>query len=237
MMTSRYRSRTARLTVSLVVTIGSIWPATAQTPRVTKTPAAKSAPANERSVCLDGNSAPDAAIAACSRLIAADKAAGADLGTFYNQRAVAWLRKSQFDRALEDLNMAIKLDPKSATAFANRGYAFDGMDDVDHAIADFDEAIRLGDSEPHVFDQRGALWFGKEDYDGAIADFNEAIRRQPGWARAYEHRARAFDAKGDFNRAMADYDQAIKLDARNAGMRHFICIAARHGQPRISTAA
>jgi len=175
-----------------------------------------SAAADDSGVCLNGNSPVDAAIAACSRLIADKKIAHPRLAIFYNQRGVAWLRKQQFDQALEDLDMSIKLDPTDAGPYANRGYAFDGKGDVDHAIAEFDQAIKLGASDANVFNQRGGLWFAKHDYNRAISDFDLAIRGNPNWADFYYHRARAFQEKGDLDRAIADYNHAIRLDTKDA---------------------
>jgi len=47
------------------------------------------------------------------------------------------------DRAIADFDAALKLDPKDAVAFNNRGFAYRHKGDADRAIADFGEAIRL----------------------------------------------------------------------------------------------
>jgi tetratricopeptide (TPR) repeat protein len=46
-------------------------------------------------------------------------------------------------KEIADYNEAIRLDPKSALAFGNRGIAYGKKGDNDRALADFDEAIRL----------------------------------------------------------------------------------------------
>ena len=51
--------------------------------------------------------------------------------------------KGRYDRAIADFDEAIRLDPKAAFIFANRGNAYAGKGLCDRAIADYDEAIRL----------------------------------------------------------------------------------------------
>ena len=55
--------------------------------------------------------------------------------TYYDQR--------EYDRAVADFDQAIRLDPKDAFAYYNRGIAQYGRLDFDRAIADFDQAIKL----------------------------------------------------------------------------------------------
>src|SRR5690242_10315007 len=72
-------------------------------------------------ICKDEASAPDAAIAACSKIIAASKAKTNDLASTYYNRAIAYRQKGDLDNALSDYNDAIKINPKHARAFNNRG--------------------------------------------------------------------------------------------------------------------
>ena len=50
--------------------------------------------------------------------------------------------------AIADFEQAIKLDPKFAAAYANRGTAYYDKRDYDRAIADFDQAIQLNPNSP-----------------------------------------------------------------------------------------
>ena len=47
------------------------------------------------------------------------------------------------DSALANFNQAIRLDPKLAEAYDNRGSIYDGKGDYARAIADYDEALKL----------------------------------------------------------------------------------------------
>jgi len=41
----------------------------------------------------------------------------------YNNRGNAWYRRGDFDRAIKDFVQAIRLDPKDAQAYCDRGMA------------------------------------------------------------------------------------------------------------------
>ena len=52
-------------------------------------------------------------------------------------------RQGRYDRAIRDYDQSIKIDPKNAKAFNNRGVAYQKKGEHDRAIEDFDEAIKL----------------------------------------------------------------------------------------------
>jgi tetratricopeptide (TPR) repeat protein len=117
-----------------------------------------------------------------------------------------------YDRAIAALDEAIRLDPKNALAFYNRGRAYANKRDVDRAIGDYNEAIRLDPKYVLAFHSRGLAYMAKGDNDRAIADFNEIIRLDPKDAWAFHNRGQAYESKGDNDRAIADYNEAIRLD-------------------------
>src|ERR1022692_1897017 len=67
----------------------------------------------------------DDAVDACSRLINSGwyKYRPKDLAVAYSNRGTALSAKGDDDKAIEDLNEAIRLDPQLAMAFNNRGLA------------------------------------------------------------------------------------------------------------------
>ena len=55
--------------------------------------------------------------------------------------------KKEYDKAIADYTEAIRLDPKNARAYTNRG-GLGRQEEYDKAIADFTEAIRLDPKMP-----------------------------------------------------------------------------------------
>src|ERR1700686_25236 len=139
---------------------------------------------------------PAAAIIDCTQSINSGKWKGRYLAAFYSNRAAAYHEQGDNDRAIADLNEAIRLDPKLAMAFNNRGAAYNEQGDNDRAIADYNEAIRLDPKHARAFLGRGIAFSDKGDNDRAIVDYNEAIRLDPTSAMAFDNRGSAYHDKG-----------------------------------------
>jgi tetratricopeptide (TPR) repeat protein len=98
-------------------------------------------------------------------------------------RAACWLW-TQPDKAIDDYTAAIKLSPKDAQHWGNRGYAWRNKKDLPKALADLNEAIRLDPKSATWFTNRGALRLEMGDYSAAIADLKQALLIDPKANRA-----------------------------------------------------
>jgi len=116
-----------------------------------------------------------------------------------------------FDRATMCFTEAIRLDPKYAEAYCNRGRVHGSKGEYDRAIADFTEAARLNPDVADAFYCRGLAYAQKGDLDKAIADLSEAIRLNPKDAEAYHDRGLTYEEKGEKGKADEDFAQAKKL--------------------------
>jgi tetratricopeptide (TPR) repeat protein len=125
---------------------------------------------------------PDLAIKGCSALLARpvnDSVAYKNRSVAYNNRGRAYGLKEQYDRAIADLDAAIRVDPTNALAYNNRGLAYDAKGEHDRAIANLSEAIRLDPEYGAAYHNRGNVYQAKGECHRAAADFNEAIRLNP----------------------------------------------------------
>jgi tetratricopeptide (TPR) repeat protein len=125
-------------------------------------------------------------------------------------------RKGQLDRAIEDFDQAIRLNPNFAEAYVKRSIAHALKGQPDRAIEDLDQAIRLNPNYAEAFNYRGANYARKFQLDHAIADFDKAIRLNPNFAEAFSNRGNAYRRKGQLDRAIEDLDQAIRLNPNYA---------------------
>ena len=73
----------------------------------------------------------------------------------------------------------LKLDPKSARAYASRGEANEKSGDVDAALADYSLAIEIAPSLDEAYGLRGRVCGEQRDYERAIADESKAIELNP----------------------------------------------------------
>ena len=169
--------------------------------------------ADDLASCRDRSSAPDDAIAACGRLLAASQA-GAEPATALMGRANGYLAKRDYDRAVADYDMAIARDAGLVAAYGGRARARIAKGDLDAALADYDQALRLNPRAVLLYVDRGNAWRRKGDIDRAIADFSEAVRLDPAFASALIGRGLALEHKGEREQARADYEQVLALTPR-----------------------
>lgn len=71
---------------------------------------------------------------------------------------------------------AIRLDPKYAVTFNNRGNSWSGKKNFDKAIGDYDKAISLNPISRLSFYNRGIAWHNTKEHEKAVKDYDEAIR-------------------------------------------------------------
>jgi F-type H+-transporting ATPase subunit a len=159
----------------------------------------------------------DARIAGCTEIIArGSREAKRNLIVAYVNRSGAYRVKGDVERAIADLDNALKLQPKSGFILTERASIHLAKDDFDRAIADYARALQLDQNLTAAYSGRAKAYLATGDLDKAIADFDQAIKRDPRLASAYDGRGLAFFAKGDFDKALADFSEAVTLEPRFA---------------------
>ena len=106
---------------------------------------------------------PDIQIDACTSL----KQTPQTLIIAYNNRGNAYTGKGEYDRAIQDYDQSIKLNPNYARAFNNRGVAYQKKGEYDRAIKDFDESIRLKPDYDNAFANRAEAYLNKGERAGS----------------------------------------------------------------------
>ena len=119
---------------------------------------------------------------------------------------------------IADYSEAIRLDPKNAVAYGNRGMAYYGNSDLDRAIADFDEAIRLDPKDATAYNNRGAARLGKGDRSPIVyrTIVDDSRWRVPKAVFLYKSNGLVQRDKGDVGLAIADFSEAARLAPKDA---------------------
>jgi tetratricopeptide (TPR) repeat protein len=141
----------------------------------------------------------------------------------YCRRAAIARAGRNWKLALEDLDLAIALDPNFAEAYAEGGRvmaevaqaAGEKSDDWwGYAVASLDHAIQLRKDYPEAFYQRAYAKLRLRQPDQAIGDLNQAIGGWDEYADAYCLRAEASLQLHRQRQAISDCDRATELDGR-----------------------
>jgi len=123
-----------------------------------------------------------------------------------------WLTEDgQIARAMGHLSEALRINPRFALAYNNRGTIYGRKGDYDRAIRDYDKAIESDPKHAGAYKNRGTAYEKKGDYDRAIRDYDKAIELKPDFAMAYNSRGIVYEKKGDHDRAVRDFDKVIEL--------------------------
>jgi tetratricopeptide (TPR) repeat protein len=159
---------------------------------------------------------PEVAIAGCTAMLQSGHETPEHMARAFSNRGGAYIRKGQYDRAIQDLDQAIRRDPNYAQAFQSRGTAYSLRGQYERAIGDFNQAIQLDPKSAASFYGRGDTYNVQGQYERAIQDFDRAIRLKPDlapifFAATFHERGLAYAGKGQYDRALQDYDQAIRL--------------------------
>jgi tetratricopeptide (TPR) repeat protein len=128
----------------------------------------------------------DEAIAACTRAINSGSLQGKALAGAYNNRGVEYNGKDQHDRAIQDYDQAIRLNPNFAQTFNNRGRAYNDKGQIDRAIQDYDQAIRLYPNFAYAYCARGLAKRNQGDATGGTTDIAKGKELNPNvgdWCR------------------------------------------------------
>jgi Flp pilus assembly protein TadD len=80
------------------------------------------------------------------------------------------------DNAINNYTEAIKLNPKFAKAYNNRGIAYVGRKQYDLAITDFNKAIELDPKNGKVYNNRAVAYW----YKGEVARARQDIQKAQG---------------------------------------------------------
>ncbi|MFW9947911.1 MAG: tetratricopeptide repeat protein, partial [Candidatus Odinarchaeota archaeon] len=145
-------------------------------------------------------------------------------------RGYAYFNSGQNEKAIEDLNRSIELDPNIALTWEFKGiYYLNYEKDVDEALKCFDKAIKIDPEVYKSWNNRGATLTELKRYKEAFDSINNALKVNPDYEIGYRSKEAAShnminvflnEAKdhfksGDFSEAIKLYDEILELEPNN----------------------
>ena len=155
--------------------------------------------------------ASDKIIEICTHIISHADANDEQKVKAYLNIGVAYNSKGERDRAIQNFDKTIKMNPNYAEAYCNRGIAYGEKNEYDRAIQDLDKAVELRSNYAEAYYSRGITYSRKGEYDRAIQDCDKAIKIKPNYVEAYVNRGNVYNSKGEHDRAIQDFDKAIEI--------------------------
>lgn len=118
--------------------------------------------------------------------------------------------------AVELISRAIGVEPKRASAYCNRGLAFEALDRAEAALADYDAAVALDARFWGGYFNRAKLRRRLRRFETALADYDAAIAIHSARAEAFAGRADVLFALERWEEALASYERSLELEPRDA---------------------
>jgi tetratricopeptide (TPR) repeat protein len=122
--------------------------------------------------------------------------------------------KGDFDKALPDLNAAIRLKP-TAEGYAHRGYVYQKQRQFDEALADFNQALRLDPQSYLALFLRGLVLGDAGNTKASLSDLDAALALQPNSREVLQARGQVHVLRKELDDALADFERCIQLDPKD----------------------
>lgn len=129
----------------------------------------------------------------------------------YNNRGFAYSEMGQLQKAQEDFQTAISINPNYSSGFFNIGVVNFKQNNTEEALRWYNKAIAIKPDYSAAYLNRGLIFLQNDRTNEALDDFNRAIQINPWGAEAYMNRGMAYLRLGKAQNALDDLDKTIEL--------------------------
>ena len=130
----------------------------------------------------------------------------------YLYRGGANLAIGDYQRANQDFDQAVQINPENENTYNNRGMSYSLLGNYQSAIRDFDKAIQIKPDFFEAYSNRGVVYGILDDAQHAIQDYDKAIQIKPQSEAVYTNRGIAYGILQNYRRAIQDFDRAIQIN-------------------------
>ena len=92
---------------------------------------------------------------------------------------VSSLNRGKTDKAMENFNRAIQLDPQRAGGYLGRGNTYNILGQYEEAVADYNKAISINPDQAEAYANRAIAYSHLKAYEKAIADYEKCLELNP----------------------------------------------------------
>ncbi|MEV0226634.1 tetratricopeptide repeat protein [Streptomyces sp. NPDC050704] len=117
-----------------------------------------------------------------------------------------------YERALEELDRALTLDPELARAWRSRGMTHAESGDYAAGISDLDRAHELAPDDARTLSLRGEYHRILGHHVAAITDLDRAVELDPARDFPWASRGATRNSLGEYDEALADLNRALELN-------------------------
>ena len=134
-------------------------------------------------------------------------------------KALTISKNKILDKALEYIDKAIALDPRSVEAYIVKGDIYTERNMGSEAALNYNKALDIDKISVEAILRKAVLYRRTTSYDVAIETLNEAIKIDPSFAPAYRELGENYYLKGNVERAKEEYKKYLSLSKNNFSAR------------------
>jgi tetratricopeptide (TPR) repeat protein len=115
--------------------------------------------------------------------------------------------------ALDYLNNALSIDPKSAEALYAKGLFFQRMGKPDEAVSVYNSILKFSPENQNATYNLGTILFEQKKINEAMEKFQATVTRDQNFFRGYYGLGRCYEANGQTQQAIDSYKKALALQS------------------------
>ncbi len=123
----------------------------------------------------------------------------------YFKKGNAFFDHGQYEKAIENYNKVIELEPSNIKAYYNKGLAHQKLGLQDKAIKDFTKIIQLKSDYIQAYFERGNIYFDKGLNKEAIEDYSKTLEINPDDVNSLFNRGLAYKRMKNYKAAYQDF--------------------------------
>lgn len=127
------------------------------------------------------------------------------------QQALANARRGKYAEAIVLFNLLIKLNPKNASNYNNRGLLHFQNGQLELALADYNRALKLNPRLAKVYNNRANCYAALGKLEDAIADYETAIDLNPANLHAWINQGITFRDLKLYEQAIENFEIALQF--------------------------
>ena len=149
------------------------------------------------------------------------------LAIAHKNKSIAYFLLQQQQQALDEINTAIRLDPKDYTSYYHRAKVYTAMKNFDAASADLSYCIEHDSLNRFaIYVERGNLLMAQQAYDDAITHFSMLLRVSKRSHRAYLYykMAQCHSLNGNEKQVVTQLKKATRAGyfSKSSNIRRFL---------------
>ena len=127
--------------------------------------------------------------------------------------AESYVALENFSKALETLDILVRLDTKKSIYLRQRAWCYKKLDNLEKALEDYNKAVEVEPENSYNYEMRGDFYENYlKDYDKALADYNKGIELNPTDAGLHFSKAYLYASLDKLDLALQSYLEVVRLN-------------------------